>query len=338
MRIVPRPMRADERRSPLRGEKFALIGGFESFPRRRLVWEIERRGGRCVPRGLGTASVAVLGHGVAAQADTGELTPLLARAAARGCTVVSEHGFLRRLGLLPPLPHAFRMLSLEDLARRAGLPLETLGVLRLLDLVEDDGGCFEFRDLVAARGVARLLAAGASFAAIADGATRLRRGTGDEHPLARAHLVCAPPGEVVLRFGRYVAEADGQLRLPIGDGGNPALGALLDAAGEADEAGELDLAERLYQRCLRADPGDSCARFNLADLLRRGERRAESRRLLRELVAREPTFVDAWCALAGLAESDAELTEVACGLEAIVAGALPGAGTAEPKAPRLPGI
>jgi hypothetical protein len=217
----PDGRRSDERRPPLGGIRIALLGGFESLPRRRLVWEIERRGGRCVRHGLGAAPVAVLGHGVAAWADTGELAALLAEAAGRGCAVVSEHRFLRRLGLLPALPPAFRTLSLDDLARRSGLSRDTLIVLRLLDLVEDEGGRFEFRDLVAARRIADLVAAGASFAAIAEGAMRLRRRGIDAHPLARAHLVRAAAGDIVLRFGRHVAATDGQLDLPLGDGGNP---------------------------------------------------------------------------------------------------------------------
>jgi len=270
----------DGRRPPLGGIRVALLGGFESLPRRRLVWEIERRGGRCVRQGLGAAPIAVLGHGVAAWADAGELAPLLAEAAGRGCAIVSEHRFLRRLGLLPALPPAFRTLSLDDLARRSGLSRDTLLVLRLLDLVEDEGGRFEFRDLVAARRIARLIAAGAGFAAIVEGAMRLRRRGLDAHPLARAHLVRAAAGDLVLRFGRHVAATDGQLDLPLGDGGNPAPAALLAEAAAAAADGDLARAERLYRRCLAADPDDPVVRLGLAEMLHRRGRPEEARGLL----------------------------------------------------------
>jgi len=133
---------------------------------------------------------------------------------------------------------------------------------------------------VAARRIAGLVAAGASFASIAEGAMRLRRRGIDAHPLARAHLVRAAAGELVLRFGRHIAATDGQLDLPIGDGGNPAPEALTAAAAAAAAGGDLALAERLYRRCLGADPGDPAVRLNLAEVLHRRGRDTEARGLL----------------------------------------------------------
>lgn len=288
--------------SLLPGADIAIVGRFDRFPRTRLARELERRGARLLPRLQTRAAALVVGHGAVAMVDDGGIAALLARARRDGAICLSENALLRCLGLGESLAQARRDLSLDDLARHAGIAAEELDVAALLDVIESDSERFEFRDLVIAREIARLRRQGASLGEVLAAAIQLRRRCGAAG-LARARLVRLADGDLVEAVGEFVAETTGQLRLPLSDGGNPSLEHLFAAAETAEDVGDWPDAERLYRRFLSAVPRDVLARFNLANVLCELERYDEARLTLREAVAIDPLFAEAWLNLAHLAEA-----------------------------------
>jgi tetratricopeptide (TPR) repeat protein len=287
----------------LAGERIALIGRFERLPASRLARETAARGGTVARRLGGGSTGVVVGRGAAAMAEDGRLAALLDRAEGAGAWVAGETTFLRRLGLAPRLPEGNRALDTASLARSAGLAPRTLEVLALFDLVEAADGRYGFRDLVAARQVAALLAAGAPLGAVIAAAGELRRRAPAENPLARERLALGVDGSIALRLGDRLGEISGQLRLPLPEAApTPLLELLLAAEAAADEDGP-EAAIPLYRRYLAAAPDDAVARFNLATLLAAAAREDEARETLMAAVRLDPGLAEAWYNLAHLAEA-----------------------------------
>jgi tetratricopeptide (TPR) repeat protein len=236
-------------------------------------------------------------------AEDGRLAALLDRAAGTGAWVMGEAAFLRRLGLAPPLPGENRTLDPASLARSAGLDPRVVAMLGLFDLVEPAEGRYGFRDLVAARQVAAMLAAGAPIGAVIAAGGELRRRMPGENPLARERLALAADGSVVLRLGDRLGDISGQLRLPLPEAAPTKLLDLLLAAEAAEEEVGPEAAIPLYRRYLAAAPDDAVTRFNLATLLAAAARTDEARDTLMAAVKLDPALVEAWYNLAHLAEA-----------------------------------
>ncbi len=269
------------------------------------------------------AGVMVVGALAFRQLASGGLRRKLKTADEFGATCISEAMFFEALGLIEPGPQIAGVISLEDLPAKTGLDVETLRLLILFDVIQAHRNQCSFRDLVAAREVARLLGEGASLGQIIEGVKRAavqpRQGTAVpaevDQPLARLKLVSDEYGKIVNQIGDTVADLDGQMRLPLPDADNPTIDELFEAAEEAEWLGELSVATTLYQRCIRLDRYDPIAPFNLANVLReRGDGDAAIFHL-RVALGIDPHFPDAWYNLALLMDSRGEKAAAKEGFE-----------------------
>lgn len=283
----------------------SIIGRFAKVPNALVAQEVERRGG-IVRRGLPQrTALLALGRRSLAQLADGRLQAKLARADQIGALCLSENALLRILDLLPPLVAGAGAVRLDELPERTGLDPLVVRLLVLYDIVQPCGAECSFRDLIAAREVARLLSEGLALAEIVRSAGRLgRAGEGaDDHPLARLKLVCDDSGRLARRIGDAFAELDGQLRLALPYADNPSVDEVFDAAEEAEQAGDLTTAAMLYRRCVSMDQRDPIAPFNLANVLREQGRHGQARLFLELALAIDPEFADAWYNLALLKEA-----------------------------------
>jgi tetratricopeptide (TPR) repeat protein len=294
--------------SGLGAETVTLAGRFAALPNRVVASEIERRGA-LVRRGPSqpTTRLALGRHRAPLLAD-GRLQARLARADQIGARCIGESALLRRLGLLPPAEPVTPALRLEELPEKTGLGPELLRLLELFEVIQPQDGACSFRDLVAAREVARLSAAGLGLAEIVGSAVELAGGrpAGDDRPLARLKLVCDEQGQLARRIGDRFAELDGQMRLPLANPGNPAVDEVFEAAEEAEQQGDLARAEALYRRCVGLDRRDPIAPFNLANVLREQGRRGEAKSYLQLAVAIDPALADGWYNLGLLLEAEGQ--------------------------------
>jgi Tetratricopeptide repeat len=284
----------------LAGKIVSIIGRFARVPNAQVVKEVERRGA-IVRRGLPqrTALVA-LGRRSLAQLADGRLEAKLVRAEQIGARCLSENGLLRILDLLPGAPAAGAgAIGLHELPARTGLDPALVRLLVLYDVVQPCGDQCTFRDLIAAREVARLLGEGLALADVLRSAERLGRSDeGDSHPLARLKLVCDASGRLARRIGDAFAELDGQLRLALPHADNPSVDEVFDAAEEAEQAGDLRTAATLYRCCVSMDRCDPIAPFNLANVLREQGHYGQAKLFFELALAIDPEFADAWYNLA----------------------------------------
>ena len=289
----------------LAGKTVVFLG-----PLRRSTWNDAARSvaqaGGTVRRGLSRrADIAVVGHGAHVLLDDGRLTGRIAAAEAVHAEVLGEDDWLRRLGLLPALAPAERTLSLQQIAAQAGLGGDHVRMLALFGLLQPDaGGNCGFRDLVAAREVARLLAEGTGIGEVVAATLSLRPDELVPLPdrLARVRLARGADGAVVQRIGNATADLDGQLRLPLDHGGNAPLEDLFEQAFMAEEDGDLLAAESLYRRCLDADRNDPTAAYNLANVLRERGKPREARLCYERALSMDRGFVEARYNLAHILE------------------------------------
>jgi tetratricopeptide (TPR) repeat protein len=284
----------------LSGAHVAVIGRLSGAPRARIADAMTARGA-ILAQGLAKAHGLVVGHH--AHRHLPPVLTALATADRRGLWCLSERRLLRALGLAPPLPPLPRALGSDDLARLSGLGAEAVRLLALFDVIDDQEGAFEFRDLVALRQVKRLLDGGSTLGDVIAASVAARPRASGGAGLSHARLLPLQGGAIGRSIGDYLAEIDGQMRLPLDDGGNPSLDRLFAAAASAEEEERWGEAEATYRRLLALSPGDGVAHFNLANVLAAQDRHGEAEGSLRRAVALEPGLAEAWYNLAHLLES-----------------------------------
>jgi tetratricopeptide (TPR) repeat protein len=180
----------------------------------------------------------------------------------------------------------------------------------LFDLVEPQGGQCSFRDLVSAREVARLLREGLVLPAILATAEQVaRRSAAQDRPLTRLKLVGDGPGQLARWIDGALGELDGQIRLPLPRTDNPSVDELFENAEEAEQAGDLALAEALYRRCIALDRNDPIALFNLANVLCAQDRADAAKLYLQLAVSVDPGLAEAWYNLALLQDAEGDRAE-----------------------------
>jgi tetratricopeptide (TPR) repeat protein len=288
-----------------RGLTVSIVGAPERVPVARLRRELERRGAVLMRRIAYDTRVTVIAHGALDRLASGRLDGVLARAGMRG-EVLTEHQLLRALGLLAPTPGKRREYAREAFSRLSRLgPKEQLW-LELFDVVEADEGRFDFADVVLARQIRSLLDQGLSISAIIGAAIGFRRAAARDTLNQIGNLVQLPGGEIVVRMGNWLAEIDGQLRLALDDTA-PVTGALYDLAETAEQVGDWAGAERVYRRCIQADPNDALSHYNCANAVRHQDRLQEAAILFHRATELDPLLADGWYNLACLAQDRGDL-------------------------------
>jgi tetratricopeptide (TPR) repeat protein len=282
----------------LSGVTVATVGRLRLLPRWRVAAELTRRGGALTNR-LGKAQGLVIGYGAASRLEM--VSAALGEAARRGLWQASEQRLRRALGLVEKAPAGPRTIDADSLARQSGLAADAVRLLELFDILGGDDSGFDFQDLVAARQARRLLSGGASLSAVICAVLTARERCVD-NPLVRSQFHLSADGALALSVGGYLAELDGQMRLPLGDPGNPSLDLLYDEASRAEEEARWPDAEAIYRRIIGIAPRDAVAHFNLGNVL---SARGDAERALQALaraVALDPPFAEAWYNLAHLHE------------------------------------
>jgi tetratricopeptide (TPR) repeat protein len=126
-----------------------------------------------------------------------------------------------------------------------------------------------------------------------------------EAGLANLKLYPASGDAILVEQLKGRTDKTGQFVLPVDDApmqpeDNP--DALFDAAQSAEEAGDVETAQRLYRRVMRMDADDPAAAFNLGNLLRSAGKKVEAEAAYRAALKADGHFAEAWYNLADLLE------------------------------------
>ena len=281
--------------------RVTTLGRLEGFPRRTWERVLAQKGGRRLKQAR-TADVVVVGAGAASRPEDVLATEIQALRE-HGKTILSERGFFRRLGLLPPLGEEPRTLSSGELASRAKVSSQRLDLFVLLDVVEGEEGRFGFRALKAAIQAATLIEGGAALRDVAYACNRMRAKLGVAEPLSALALATDAEGRLVLRSQGALAEFDGQLRLGLqGSAANAAD--LLTEAEDARAQGRPAAAIAVLRRALAIAPKDLDVLFELGSLLCEEGECEEGTKLLRRATTIRPDFADAWYNIGHAAEQE----------------------------------
>ena len=287
--------------SPFTDQRIAFVGKLGGVSRREARRLVRQCGGIPADTGL-DADWVIIGADELPLGDHQELLgeAVLEAAAAGRLRILSETQFWESLGLVDSEQHLVRRLytpaMLADLLdvsvatvrrwHRRGLISPIREVHRL--------PYFDFQEVATARHLAKLLAAGASPAAVERKLEELSRYYPDvERPLAQLAVIVEGQ-QLLLRQGEGLIEPGGQRRIDFDAADRPAAaadpaviattlpgesesqstkmlspGELCQQAVELEDAGELALAAEMYRAALVA--GGPCAEtsFQLAELLYR---------------------------------------------------------------------
>ena len=270
-----------------------LIGRLGAMTQRAAAQAVAAKGGR-VSRGVTRRTrLAVVGHGAYTLMDSGVLDAQLEQARSVGAECISENAFLRALGKGPALPAIERSITPDMMARQTGLSAETIAMLMLFDVIETDDGTAGFRDLVAAREIARLQDEGAGLPDIIASVFAMKRHDPDKG-LSQVKLTHSAADGIVMQIGDRHADFDGQMQFPMpGAASNPSVDELFEAAEIAEEDGDYAAAESLYLRCLDLDRNDAVIAFNLGNVQREQGKLREARFFFQHALSSDPHYVEA---------------------------------------------
>jgi tetratricopeptide (TPR) repeat protein len=297
--------------TPGEGLRYGLHGALAAFPRRQAARAVERAGGRLWRGASRQTSHAIFGRRLLERRDAAALARLVATDRAAGRTLVSESGFLRRLGLLPEVPSG--TISRTTIIDQAPLAPEVFDLLAVFDAFERDAEPFTFRDLILARKYAGLIAGGAGWVDIPRSVHR----SGPAVSLA-AKSLALDGRAVVARDGECLSELDGQLLLGL-DPPEADVDDLFATAEAAEADGRHREAAVLYGRCLALDPGDGVAAFNRGNCLRKVGELPEAECEYARALQADPDLVEAWFNLGCVAAERGRPEAARRSLEAAVA-------------------
>ncbi len=277
--------------------KVYIYGRLPGLTLRRLG-QMAAAAGLKLTRRAFAADAIVLAHSTAgfAVSDAGDLRPGFRRKA--DATLMSESAFRAKVGLEVAPRTRESHYSEDQIARHARLNVAQVRTLSHYDVISPVNGRFPYGDLVAARAVGRLFAAGAKFPKILVAALALRQ---QGASLAGVRLAEAPWGELLQAFGGALAQIDGQLLLPL-EGQDIDADEAFARAEASEQNGDLNAARRWYELAARLDAGDAVIPFNLGNVLDELGRPREAEMAYRQAVGRNPDLADAWFNLGVLQE------------------------------------
>jgi tetratricopeptide (TPR) repeat protein len=277
------------------GKRIGIIGPLAAFSRRVAAKEVGRQRGQ-LRRGVSRlTSHVVFGRRLLEKSTQAEIEERFDAETKAGRELLSESGFLRRLGLMTaPEGSAMTAQSLLDQSRLSSRDLQ---LLSLFDAFEHDAEPYSFRDVILAKKYAGLVAGGAGWMAIAKSVHR----SGPVASLTALSLHAEGAAAIYARHGEKLSELDGQMLLPLDRADDSELEDLFAQAEESEHHGHFEEAAALYQRCLGLDPSDSVAAYNRANCLKVAGMVEEAAHAYTQAVKLDPGFVEAWFNFAGLA-------------------------------------
>lgn len=288
----------------------AFTGRLASMKREEAFALVRRHGGtprRGVTRNTGALIVGEEGWPLLVD---GRPSNSLKRAREQGTAIVSERRFLEWIGRALP-DEQMKSYRPEQIAAHARLPEGIIEQLSIYGLLDPRDGRYGFRDLAAARQIGELLASGVSLSTISKSLRDVRQWLPDAG-LANLKLYPKSADAVLVSQLGGLTDRKGQFVLPVGEP-DDSPDFLFEEAQAAEDAGDLQQAERLYRRVAKIDPADAAAAFNLAGLLRRLDRGVEAEASYRRAVKSDPRFAEAWYNLADLLDDAGRVDDaVAC--------------------------
>lgn len=243
--------------------------------------------------------------------------------------IVSEKGFLERLGLLPAPPPEPATCTVERACRLLGLPEETVRRCEQFGLVRLRGGALAFQDLVSLRQIAALLQEGMTPAAVASALSRLARVLPEfAHPLSQVRLIADAgalvaelrgarmdaAGQLLLDFAGEARRAAPSLRLehPAGPG---EAARLLEEGLDREAEGNFAAAAEAYRRAVELFPSFAEGHYNLANMALRRDDLATAERHYREAARHDPGLAAAWYNLGHVLAESGRFEEAAEALQ-----------------------
>ncbi len=290
----------------LQGWRIALVGRLAGMPKREAARLLRQHGAALADRPDASVRLVVLGEAepfLAAAMDPEELLDDDAREAIeRGALeVITETQLWDRLGLADLPKEIHRLYTPAMLAELLGIPTAVIRRWHRRGLIVPVREVrrlpyFDFQEVLAARRLAQLLAAGMTPQAIEKKLAALARCVpGVERPLAQLSVIIEGR-DILLRQGEGLIEPGGQLRFEFdaAKSAKAARPAVPDAAGvsssramlpadaapaapedlarvaaELEEEGQLEAAAEVYRAALAAGGPTAALCFQLAELLYR---------------------------------------------------------------------
>ncbi|KFC62906.1 TPR repeat-containing protein [Devosia sp. LC5] len=276
----------------LSGESFGVIGALQAFPLRLAARRVASHGGRLHRNVTRATTCVVFGRTLLARHDEAEIERRV-RAVPAAARTLSENGFLRLLGSLPPVPSA--NITRHSILDQSGLAGPIFDLLALFDAFEHPAEPFSFRDVILAKKYAGLLASGAVWSAVARSIHQI----GPVGSLTALTLHSSGAEKIVTQDAHSFSELDGQRLLALPEGEDEAED-YFGLAETAEAGGLLAEAATLYAHCSAIDPSDATAAFNLGNCLRALNQPDEAALAYATALKRDPGFVEAWFNYGGL--------------------------------------
>jgi tetratricopeptide (TPR) repeat protein len=278
-----------------RDEAFALVRSRGGTPRRGLTRKTD---------------VLVVGELGWPLLPDGQPSKSLALAKSYRVAIASERHFLEWAGRAAP-DDQVRSYSVGQLSSMSGLPLDVIEQLTAFGLLDCREQRYGFRDLTAARQLAELLNSGVALSTITRSLYEIRKWLPDA-ALSNLRLYPASSDAILVEHMKGRTDQRGQFVLPVA-GAQESPDELFEQAQSAEAAGDLEIAERLYRKVMRIDPGDPTAAFNLGNLLRSVGQRIEAEAAYRAATKADPNFAEAWYNLAAVLDDQRQAGKaVAC--------------------------
>lgn len=296
----------------------AFTGRLASMTRAQAFSLVEKHGG--TPRAGVTkaTSVLIVGElGWPLLAD-GRPSNSLAKAELYRIPIKSERDFLACLGRsLPDSQNkAYTKAQLATLSKASA---ELIDQFAMFGLIEPHNDFYGFRDLAAARQIAKLLASGVKLSAVTQSLAEIRKWL-PQAGLANLRLYPENSHTLLVEHPSGRTDKKGQFVLPIEEAKADA-GALFAKAQAAEEIEDWHAAERLYSLLIKIDPSDAVSAFNLANVLRSQNKLIEAEAAYRIAVERQPDFAEAWYNLADLLDAQRRGVEAVRCLERAIKAA-----------------
>jgi tetratricopeptide (TPR) repeat protein len=231
----------------------------------------------------------------------------LAIAKSYGIPIVSERRFLEWVVKSSPEEQT-KTYSAGQITALSKLPEEIIEQLSMFGLIEAEDGHYGFRDLAAARQVAQLLGSGIVLSVITRSLADIRTWLPDAR-LSNLRLFTESSDKILVEQVLGRTDSKGQFVLPVAKPDNADEDEVFAQALRAEEAGDLSVAESLYQRVMKLDPNDPAAGLNLGNLLRGQRRLVEAEAAYRLAVKADPHYAPAWHNLADLLDESGRLSE-----------------------------
>jgi len=288
----------------------AFTGRLASMKREEAFALVRKQGG--TPRGglSKTTGVLVVGELGWPLLPDGQPSKSLGLAKSYGVAIASERQFLEWAGKAIP-DEQVRSYSAGQIASLSGLPGEAIEQLTAFGLLDGRAERYGFRDVTAARQLAELLRSGVGLSTITRSLHAIRKWLPGA-ALSNLRLYPSSSDAILVEQMKGRTDKTGQFVLPVGEA-NEDADALFEQAQAAEEAQDIETAQRLYRKVMRMEPGDPAAAFNLGNLLRALGQKVEAEAAYRAATKAEPGFAEAWYNLADMLDDQGQCDKaVAC--------------------------